>query len=182
MARSRHGRSALARTGSIIGAGLIALALAAAPTAASGSPAHFGPFENSYTFIGFNCPGFDVLIEGSGSDSFTVWTDDVGQLARVLYRGRYPRDTLTNTVSGRSIVVRGEFQETIERIGDTDEYTKTITGFRYLVNEPATGVTVRDVGRIVYGDLEQTVLLWEAGKHELVFEADIDTVFCAALA
>ena len=37
----------------------------------------------------------------------------------------------------------------------TDTWTKTITGHRYFVNEPGSGVTVRDVGRIQYGDLEQ---------------------------
>ena len=34
-------------------------------------------------------------------------------------------------------------------------FTKTITGFRYLVDELGTGVTIRDVGRIVYGDLDE---------------------------
>ncbi|HEX8939817.1 MAG TPA: hypothetical protein VF763_06600 [Candidatus Limnocylindrales bacterium] len=59
--------------------------------------------------------------------------------------------------------------------------SKTITGFRYMVTEPGTGVTIRDVGRIVYGDLEQTVELWAAGKHDLVYESQFDGVFCAAL-
>ncbi|HEX8938798.1 MAG TPA: hypothetical protein VF763_01435 [Candidatus Limnocylindrales bacterium] len=64
----------------------------------------------------------------------------------------------------------------------TDAFTKTTMGFRYMVTEPGTGVTIRDVGRIVYGDLEQTVELWAAGKHDLVYDSQFDGVFCAALA
>jgi hypothetical protein len=92
-------------------------------------------------------------------------------VTEVLYRARYRHDTLTNTVTGRSIVVRGEFQELVERIPGTDEFTKTIDGFRYMVNEPGVGVTIRDVGRITYGDLEQTIVLWQAGEHDLTLDA-----------
>lgn len=63
-----------------------------------------------------HCDGFDILIEGSGTDSFTVFRDDAGEVTKVIYRARYPHDVSTNTVTGRSIVVRGEFNEFIERI------------------------------------------------------------------
>jgi hypothetical protein len=161
---------------------ILALTAAVPASAAAAGPHMFGPFTNTYSFIGFNCPGFDIQIQGSGTDEYTIWRDDAGDLTKVFYRGRYPHDTLTNTVTGRSIVVRGEFQETNVPIAGTDEFTKTITGFRYIVDEPGTGVTIRDVGRIVYGDLEQTVLLWEAGQHDLVFDRQLDGVFCGALA
>lgn len=157
------------------------MSVAATDALASAGPDRLGPFYNSYSFIGFNCPGFDIRIDGAGTDEFTVWRDADGDLEKVLYRAHYPHDTLTNTVTGRSIVVRGEFQETIEPIAGADGFTKTITGFRYMVDEPGTGVTIRDVGRIVYGDLEQTILLWEAGKHDLVFDSQFDGVFCGAL-
>ena len=76
--------------------------------------------------------------------------------------------------------MRGEFQEIIERIPGTDEFTKSISGFRYLINDPGAGVIFQDVGRIVYGDLEQTIVLWQAGQHEAV-DVDFDT-FCDFLA
>jgi hypothetical protein len=166
----------------LVAAGLMILALLAASVARAGGPLHAGPFTNSYSFIGFNCDGFDILIEGQGTDSFTVFLDDAGEVTKVIYRARYPRDTLTNTATGKSIVNRGQFQEFIERIPGTDEFTKTITGFRYMVNEPGAGVTIRDVGRITYGDLEQTIVLWQAGKHDLALDAAFEPTFCAALA
>jgi hypothetical protein len=163
-------------------AGVVMAALLAASAARAGGPLHFGPFTNTYSFIGFNCDGFDVLIEGAGTDSFTEFQDGAGETTKVIYRARYPHDTLTNTVTGKSIVVRGEFQEVIEPIPGTDEARKTITGFRYLVNEPGMGVTIRDVGRIEYGDLEQTLVEWQAGEHDLALDAAFEPTFCGALA
>jgi hypothetical protein len=167
---------------SVVIAGLVLTALLAASVASAGGPLHFGPIANSYSFIGFNCDGFDIQIEGAGTDSFTVFLDDAGDVTKVLDRARYPHDTLTNTVTGKSIVVRGEFQEFVERIPGTDDYMKTITGFRYLVNESGIGVSIRDVGRITYGDLEQTIVLWQAGEHDLALDAAFEPTFCAALA
>jgi hypothetical protein len=37
--------------------------------ARASAPLHSGPFTNSYSFIGFNCDGFDIQIEGMGTDS-----------------------------------------------------------------------------------------------------------------
>jgi hypothetical protein len=166
----------------LLTAGLVATALLAASVARASAPLIFGPFTHSYSSIEWHCDGFDVLIEGTGTDTFTVFLDEAGEITRVIWRARYPRDTLTNTVTGKSIINRGMFQEFIERIPGTDEFTKEITGFRNFVNEPGLGVTVRDVGRITYGDLEQTILLWQAGKHDLALDAAIEPTFCAALA
>jgi hypothetical protein len=166
-------------------ASMAALTLTAvgAPAAfAQGRPETFGPFVDTGSFIGFECDGFDILIEGTVSTTVTVWFDDAGDVERVLQRTRAPHDTMTNTITGRSIVVRAHFQEKIERISGTDTFEKTITGFRYLVNEPGSGVTIRDVGRIRYGDLEQTILLWQAGEHDLALDAEFLPVFCGALA
>ena len=79
-------------------------------------------------------------------------------------------------LSGRGIARR------TGRTPGTDELTKSVIGFRYLVNEPGEGVTVRDVGRITYGDLEQTIVAWQAGKHDLALDAQFQPTFCAALA
>jgi hypothetical protein len=49
------------------------------------------------------------------------------------------------------------------------------------VNEPGSGVTIRDVGRIQYGDLDQLVLLWQAGKHDVEYDANLQSLFCDRL-
>ena len=133
------------------------------------------------SFIGFECDGFDIRIEGAATTSFTVWFDANGDVDRLLQRSRAPHDTLTNTVTGKSIVVRGEFKEHVDHIAGTDMWEKTVTGFRYLVNVPGVGLTIRDVGRITYGDLEQTIVLAESGHHDLAYDADFQDIFCGAL-
>jgi hypothetical protein len=160
---------------------VVTAAIASSPASAA-APAEFGPFTDSYSFIGMNCDGFDILIQGTETQRFTVFFDDSGNVTRVVKHDSAPHDTLTNTVTGKSIVVRGEFNETITPIPGTDEATKTVVGFRYMVNEPRVGVTVRDVGRITYGDLEQTIVLWQAGEHDLALDSSIEPTFCAALA
>jgi hypothetical protein len=168
------------RSGVVLAAAM-ATSLLTVPSANAASPLIFGPFQSSDTLYFSDC-GFDVRLVTNVTETFTVFRDNNGEPARVIYRVRAPHDVFTNLGSGRSIVVRGEFQEFIERLPGTDQFTKEISGFRYLVNEPGVGVVIRDVGRIIYGDLEQTIVLWEAGKHDLVFEDDIQPVFCSALA
>jgi hypothetical protein len=163
-------------------AAVVGSTLTAGTATAVGGPERFGPFVQEYSFVGFNCDGFDVLIEGSGTDEFVIWSNAAGEVERIVYRARYPGDTLTNLSTGRSVVNRGEFQETIVPDPTTGDYIKTITGYRYFVNERGAGVTIRDVGRITYGDLAQTIVLWEAGHHDLAFDAQIEAAFCGALA
>jgi hypothetical protein len=177
MDRARKQR--IGRLASLV-TGLLASAVASATVQAAG-PEQFGPDVQEYAFVGIECDGFDILIEGSGTDSYSVWFDAAGDVERVLYRARYPHDTLTNLSTGASIVVRGEFQEMFVREPGTGDFTKTITGFRYMVNVPGQGVTVRDVGRITYGDLEQTIVSWQAGKHELALDSQIAPALCGAL-
>lgn len=160
--------------------------LVLAPAALAAGPIHDGPYAWDDTiyfpdFCGEAGAAMNVRLDTHGTESFTVWADDNGEVNKVIYRVRAPEDVFTNLDTGRTMVVRGEFQEFIERIPGTDEFTKTITGFRYMINEPGVGVRVQEVGRITYGDLEQTILLWEAGKHELVFDQDF-AVFCDILA
>jgi len=151
------------------------------PNALAAAPLHDGPYTWDDTYYGSCGSAFDVRLDTHGWEAFTVWADANGDITKVLYRVRAPHDVFTNLSTGRQIVVRGEFQEIIERVPGTDEFTKSISGFRYLINDPGVGVIFQEVGRIVYGDLEQTIVLWQAGKHEGVFDADFD-VFCDFLA
>jgi hypothetical protein len=72
---------------------VVITALPTASVARASGPLQFGPFTNSYSFIGMNCNGYDILIEGEGTDSFTVFLDDAGDVTKVIYRARYPRMT-----------------------------------------------------------------------------------------
>lgn len=157
-----------------------------APSVLAAAPLHDGPYSWDETiyfpdFCAEAGPGMEVELRTQGWQAFTVWADENGDVTKVLYRVRAPHDVFTNLATGRQIVVRGAFQEIIERIPGTDDFTKTISGFRYLINEPGSGVVVQEVGRIIYADLEQTLAIWQAGKHDLVYEQDF-AVFCDLLA
>ena len=165
----------------VIGCLVATAAVTASPVSAT-APEQFGPNAYNYSFIGFNCDGFDILIQGAGTDRATVFFDRSGEVVKIAIYSRFPRDVLTNTATGRSIVVRGEFQLFVDRISGTDEFTKTIVGFRYMVNEPGTGATIREVGRIVFADVEETIILAQSGKHDLALDEALWPTFCAALA
>jgi hypothetical protein len=81
---------------------------------------------------------------------------------------------LTNTVTGESIVNRGEFTHFYERNPGTDTFKVAITA--------GEGVVLRDVGRIVYATQFQEDVLFSAGAHQLAYDPDIEPAFCAALA
>jgi hypothetical protein len=156
--------------------------LTASPVSAN-TQERFGPNTYEGSFIGFECDGFDILIQGAGSDRVTVYFDNSGEIIKVVYYGRFSHDVMTNTVTGRSIVVRGEFQEFIERIPGTDEFSKTVVGFRYIVNEPGSGATIRGVVKVPFRTvIEQTIIDFQAGRHDLALDDALWPTFCAALA
>jgi hypothetical protein len=160
-----------------------ALAIGVVAPVSAAAPLVFGPSTDTYSGYAWSCDGFDVSVDGTLTSTTYVFLDQsTGSVTRVVRRTSAPHDTLTNMTTGRSIVVRGHFDETMVPIPGTDEATKTITGFRYMVNEPGSGVTVADVGRIVYGDFEQTLLLSEAGRHDAVTDQAISDALCAAVA
>ncbi len=168
---------------SIVSIAVLATAVLTASPASANTQERFGPTTYEGSFIGFNCPGFDIVIHTmGGSDRATVFFDGSGAISKIVYVGRFPKDTLTNSVTGRSIVVRGEFQEFIEPIAGTDQFTKTVVGFRYMVNERGLGATIRDVGRISYADIEQTIVSFQAGRHDLALDEALWPTFCRALA
>jgi hypothetical protein len=162
----------------------LALALGAispSSTLAVAKPEVFGPFLDNYTFIGFDCGDFLIEISGTSTTTFTASFDANGDVIKLVMRVRAPYDTLTNTTTGNFVVNRGEFQETLTPIPGTDQWEKSISGYRYFVNVPGEGVVLRDVGRIKYGDVEQTILLWEAGKHDIEYDANLQPLFCGLL-
>jgi len=169
------------RVSVMVGFTLALGALWPASTLAVAKPEVFGPFVDTYTFIGFDCGDFLIEISGTSKTTFSVSLDANGDVTRIVMRVRAPNDTLTNTMTGKSVVNRGEFQETLTPIPGTDQFEKSISGYRYFVNVSGEGVALRDVGRITYGDLEQTMLLWKAGKHDIEYDANLQPLFCGLL-
>jgi len=155
-----------------------AAALGWAGTALAAPPERFQQ-DMSGSEPGFvHCDGYDIDLETTGSESFRFYFDGSGEVQKVLVRSR-ARDVLTNTVTGKVVVNRGVFQQLFVRIGDTDEFTHSLTGYRFMANYPGQGHVLQDVGRIEYvGEQEDIVFL--AGQHHVPDGAE--PVFCAALA
>ena len=169
------------RVSAIVGIALALGVFSPASTFAVGKPEVFGPFVDTYTFIGFDCGDVLIEISGTSATTFIVSFDADGHVSRIVMRVRAPYDTLTNTTTGEFVVNSGEFQETITPIPGTDQAEKSISGYRYFVNVPGEGVVLRDVGHIEYGDLEQTIVLWKAGKHDIEYDANLQPLFCGLL-
>jgi hypothetical protein len=160
-------------------AGVAASLVVSAGPAAAAPPEHF-EFSDSYVFD-VDCGDFQATVEGALTGSVTVFSDEQGDFVREFDRIRAPRDVWTNLATGKTIVVRGEFNQTYTAIPGTDDVTVTITGFRYMVNEPGSGATVQEVGRIVYAEPEELTVLFAAGVHDLAIGEDVEPELCAAL-
>jgi hypothetical protein len=162
-------------------AALAATAALAGPAHAAG-PLHFGPFHGQTDFTA-DCGDFEASVSGPITTWFTVWTDDAGEITKLFMRVIAPGDTWTNTTTGASIVVRGEFVQTAARVpGTADEWLVTVRGHRYMVNEPGEGLVLADVGRIVYGNVEEDDILTAAGRHDLALPDEVEPRLCAAIA
>jgi len=158
---------------------LASLALSAGPAAAA-APEQFGPFTESGSFT-VDCGTFEATVTGTVTTHFKVFFDADGNVTRFQQFVLAPHDVWQNTQTGKSIVVRGQFEQTGTRIAGTDEFRLTVVGHRYLVNEPGAGVIVQEVGRIVYADLTEQAIISMAGMHDLASEALIGPTICGAI-
>lgn len=149
---------------------------ASAGAATAAPPEHFGPFEGSGSFTA-DCGPFLAYVSGYGSTRFTRFTDANGDVTRIQQFVYAPADTWTNLTTGKTIAVRAHFVQTL----DARTGSLTIVGFRYLVSEVGDGVTVQEVGRIVYADETEQDLLSMAGQHHIYSFDLIGPVLCGAL-
>jgi hypothetical protein len=163
----------------VIAAGFVA-ALAWAASALATPPETFR-VDGSGSEPGFiHCDGYDIDLETIGYEDFTFYFDGSGEVVKALVQSR-ATDTLTNTVTGKTVVNRGTFQQLFVRIGDTDEFTHSLAGYRFMATSPGQGVVLQDVGRIEYvGEQEDIVFL--AGQHHVPDGPEAEAAFCAALA
>lgn len=164
---------------------VVPVALCAAALWPGGTAAADGPVRFTQSFPvdeEVDCGAFTATIEGEVTERYVVFLDEDGDLLRFTKYVSAPADVWTNTTTGASIVVRGHFVQTHVPVEGTDYFAVTIRGFRYLVNEPGTGVAVQEVGRITYADPGEQLALSQAGQHDLADPDDIVPTFCAALA
>jgi hypothetical protein len=135
------------------------------------------PVEDSDPLF-LQCDGFEIALTTTGTENVTVFFDDAGEVIKVLVRQRV-RDVFTNSVTGKTVVNRGVFQETFTRIEGTDDFTATVTGFRFMGTFPGEGLVLQDVGR--FEESPDGEILFVAGQHDLLTEAAEPAVICAAL-
>jgi hypothetical protein len=161
----------------LLATGLV-LAMALAATAGAASTERF-----TFSFSGSEphfqqCDGFEISLDTTSSGSVIVFFDETGEPIKFIVQSR-GADTLTNSVSGKTVVNRFVFEELFTRIDGTDEFTHALVGFRFMGTAPGEGLFIQDVGRIVYSPEEEQILFL-AGQHEAE-DSDVGAAFCAAL-
>jgi hypothetical protein len=125
-----------------------------------------------------HCDGFEIDLETTNTVDVTVYFDEAGEVVKFLVRTR-ATDVFTNSVTGKTLVNRGVFQELGTRIDGTDEFTEALVGFRFMGTSPGEGLVLQDVGRIVFSPDEEEILFL-AGQHNVPDEG-FEAVLCAAL-
>jgi hypothetical protein len=140
--------------------------------------------SGSFSEPGFvQCDGFEIDLAGTETRDFTVFFDESGQVVKVIIRGRVT-ETMTNSVTGKTVVNSGVFQDFLTRIDGTDEFTHTASGYDFQGKVDGRGPLVfQVVGRKVF------VIDSETGEETVVFRGhstllegpEAEAVFCAAL-
>jgi hypothetical protein len=157
-------------------AGCAALGFAAPASATPPEMFSFSEEGSDPHFL--QCEDFEIALTTTGTGNVTVFFDDTGEVSKILVRHRL-RDVFTNSVTGKTVVNRGVFQETFTRIDSTDDFTATVTGFRFMATFPGEGLVLQDVGR--FEESPDGEILFLAGQHDLLPEAAEPAVICAAL-
>jgi hypothetical protein len=157
-------------------AGCVALGFAAPASAAPPERFSFTEEDSDPHFL--QCDGFEIALTTAGTVDVTVFFDDAGEVIKILARHRL-RDVFVNSVTGKTVVNHGVFQETFTPIEGTDEFTATVTGFRFMGTFPGEGLVLQDVGR--FEESPDGEILFIAGQHDLLPEAAEPAVICAAL-
>jgi hypothetical protein len=140
--------------------------------------------SGSFSEPGFvQCDGFEIDLAGTETRDTTVFFDESGQVVKVIDRSRVT-ETFTNSVTGKTVVNSGVFQDFFTRIDGTDEFTHTVSGYDFQGKVDGRGPLVfQVVGRKVF------VIDSETGEETVVFRGhstlpegpEAEAVFCAAL-
>jgi hypothetical protein len=155
---------------------------AVAPATASATPPERFHFTESGTEVLLHCDGFDGNLDTTGNFDGTAFFDKSGEPVRFIIRGRIT-ETLTNSVTGKTIVNRGVFQDFFRRIDGTRDFTHSVVGFDFQGKVGGRGPLVfQEVGRKVF-DPETGELVFRAGHTNIPEDPEeAEALFCAALA
>ncbi len=160
--------------------GVCAVSAMLSATAASATPPERFHFSESGTEVLLHCDGFDVNLDTTGIFDGTVFFNATGEPVKIIRRGRIT-ETLTNSVTGKTVVNRGVFQDFFRRIDGADDFTHSVVGFDFQGKVAGRGPLVFwDVGRKVF-DPETGEIVFRAGRTNLVEGPEVEAVFCAAL-
>jgi hypothetical protein len=161
--------------------GICSFAAMASATAASAKPTERFHDSGSGTEVLVHCDGFDGILDSSGTQDGTVFFDRSGEPVKFIIRGRV-KETLTNSVTGKTLVNRGVFQDFFRRIHGTDEFTHSVVGFDFQWKVNGRGpVVLQNVGRKVF-DPETGEVVFQAGHADIPDGPEAEALFCAALA
>lgn len=136
-------------------------------------------FSESYT-LSVDCSafgdfGFENEVEGTWRGRITDVFGSDGQLVETIFQTVF-FETDTNSVTGKSLPLRGAVTET----WDYTASTRTLAGKVYLGTDQGRGTYVQDTGRITI-TLDTGEATFVAGPHEAFF-GGLDEIVCAALA
>ncbi len=159
---------------------------AAVPVApASARPPERDSFTESGTEVLAHCDGFDLILDSTGNIHETAFFNKSGELIKFIRRGRI-RETLTNSVTGKTVVNRGVFQDFFRRIRGTDEFTHTVSGFDFQGKVEGRGPLVfQVVGRkvVVFDpETEEETIVSQVGHDTLSDGTEAEAVLCASVA
>src|SRR5215208_578592 len=159
--------------------GVCAASAMLSATAAAATPPERFHFSESGTEVLLHCDGFDGDLDTTGSFDGTVFFNKSGEPVKIVRRGRIT-ETLTNSVTGKTVVNRGVFQDFFRRVDGTDEFTHSVVGFDFQGKVAGRGpVVFQEVGRKVFGPDGETIV-FSAG-HSTLPEGDPEALFCAVL-
>lgn len=153
----------------------LAVTAIAGPAAAT-PPDTFSFGEQFEVPVLAECDGFTIAGSLTTHVTVRVFFDSGGDVQRFSVK-TMADDVLTNNVTQRQVQVRGVFEEMFTQIGDTDEFSHTLVGYRYMGFAGGEGLVLQDVGRIVYDPEHNVVSL--AGQHDA--EPVEQDAVCAAL-
>jgi hypothetical protein len=155
---------------------LVGCAVVGFAAPASATPPERFSFTESGTEVLAHCDGFDILLDSTGRFRGTEFFNKSGEPVKAIIRGRIT-ETMTNSVTGKTLVNRGVFTDFFRRIRGTDEFTHTVSGFDFQGKVAGRGpVVFQDVGRKVV-DIATGEVISRTGHSNVSEEA-----FCAALA
>jgi hypothetical protein len=152
---------------------------------ASARPPERSSSTESGTEVLAHCDGFDIILDSTGTINETAFFDESGELVKFIRRGRV-EETMTNSVTGKTVVNRGVFQDFFRRVEGTDDFTHTVSGFDFQGKVDGRGPLVfQDVGRkVLVFDPEtgEQTIVSRTGHTTLPEGPEAEAVFCAAVA